>query len=215
MAKVYVYVVARDFGFAPNPFHGVCTLATCKPDIRRVAQLGDWVFGMGGSDLEAVGRCVFALRVGSAMSFDAYWAEPRFADKRPVRNGSRKMMVGDNIYHRDPNSSAWMQADSHHSWPDGTINRHNLLRDTGTDRVLVSDRFWYFGSKAPIVPPAILTGLAYENRRAHRTYTEAQAADLLRWLTTSFAAAVDKVSGDPFQFQDSGLRYSAEKDRIL
>ncbi len=28
----------RDYGFAPNPFHGICTLATCKPVIRRVAR---------------------------------------------------------------------------------------------------------------------------------------------------------------------------------
>lgn len=31
MAKGYSYVVARDFGFAPNPFNGFLTLATCKP----------------------------------------------------------------------------------------------------------------------------------------------------------------------------------------
>lgn len=43
--KLYSYVVARDFGFAPNPFHGYCTLATCKPDIRATASVGDWVIG--------------------------------------------------------------------------------------------------------------------------------------------------------------------------
>lgn len=32
---LYSYVVAHDFGFAPNPFDGLCTLATCKPDIRK------------------------------------------------------------------------------------------------------------------------------------------------------------------------------------
>ena len=35
MSRVYMYVVDRDFGFAPNPFHGVRTLATCKPPIRK------------------------------------------------------------------------------------------------------------------------------------------------------------------------------------
>ena len=37
--KLFSYVVARDFAFAPNPFHGYCTLATCKPIIRRVTQV--------------------------------------------------------------------------------------------------------------------------------------------------------------------------------
>jgi hypothetical protein len=43
--------VARDYGFAPNPFFGVCTLATCKPKIRKAAAIGDWVVGTGSSRL--------------------------------------------------------------------------------------------------------------------------------------------------------------------
>src|SRR5262245_31415483 len=43
--RLYSYVVARDYGFAPNPFYGFCTLATCKPDIRRTADIGDWIVG--------------------------------------------------------------------------------------------------------------------------------------------------------------------------
>ena len=35
---LYSYTVAADTGFAPNPFHGFCTLACCKPGIRRTAQ---------------------------------------------------------------------------------------------------------------------------------------------------------------------------------
>ena len=33
----------RDYGFAPNPYFGYCTLATCKPVIRRCAGVGDWI----------------------------------------------------------------------------------------------------------------------------------------------------------------------------
>ncbi|WP_198140678.1 Nmad2 family putative nucleotide modification protein [Polaromonas naphthalenivorans] len=29
------YLMTHDSGFAPNPFHGTLTLATCKPGIRR------------------------------------------------------------------------------------------------------------------------------------------------------------------------------------
>ena len=31
MTKLYSYIVATDSGFSPNPFHGFCTLACCKP----------------------------------------------------------------------------------------------------------------------------------------------------------------------------------------
>ena len=44
MARIYSYVVRYDSGFAPNPFYGYCTLATCKPDIRGRGgwRLGGW-----------------------------------------------------------------------------------------------------------------------------------------------------------------------------
>src|SRR5438093_377218 len=98
MARVYMYVVDRDFGFAPNPFHGYCTLATCKAGIRAKARTDDWVIGMGGARLKATGRCVFAMLVTGSLSFNEYWSSPAHFDKRPVRNGSSRMMVGDNIY---------------------------------------------------------------------------------------------------------------------
>ena len=35
---LFSYVIEHDLGFAPNPFHGVCTLACCKPQIRKIAK---------------------------------------------------------------------------------------------------------------------------------------------------------------------------------
>ncbi len=45
MTRLYSYVVVSDHGFAPNPFHGYCTLANCKPRIRWRAQPGGWILG--------------------------------------------------------------------------------------------------------------------------------------------------------------------------
>ena len=44
--RVFSYVVMHDSGFAPNPFHGHCTLACCKPKIRSQAKAGDIVIGL-------------------------------------------------------------------------------------------------------------------------------------------------------------------------
>jgi uracil-DNA glycosylase len=77
-------------------------LATCKPGIRNKAQIGDWVIGMGGARLKATGRCIFAMRVSEKITYNDYWVNPLYLDKRPVRNGSCRMMVGDNIYYFDP-----------------------------------------------------------------------------------------------------------------
>ena len=50
MPPLFSYVVAHDGGSAPNPFWGVCTLVICKPDIRRVAQIDNWIVGTGCKD---------------------------------------------------------------------------------------------------------------------------------------------------------------------
>ena len=44
--KLYSYIITEDTGFSPNPFWGCCTLADCKPEIRRNAKVGDWIVGL-------------------------------------------------------------------------------------------------------------------------------------------------------------------------
>lgn len=214
MPSVYLYVVDRDFGFAPNPFHGCCTLATCKPAIRSTATNGDWVFGMGGSRLSATGRCIFAMQITKKLSFDEYWSDPNYAVKKPVRNGSKTMLVGDNIYHRDSNSAAWQQEDSHHSADDGTANIHNLERDTSSNNVLISDRFFYFGKNAPAVPEEILNTIGYKNLRSHRRIDQAIAQPLIDWVLSQYGRAMNLLLGYPFDFENNALRYSVADNRV-
>src|SRR5437588_8852326 len=99
--RLYSYVVARDYGFAPNPFFGTCTLATCKNVIRRCAQVGDWVIATGAVKRNRTGQLVCAMRISETMTFEKYWEDPRFLSKRPSFGGSRKQAFGDNIYRRD------------------------------------------------------------------------------------------------------------------
>ena len=161
---LYIYVVDRDLGFAPNPFHGYCTLATCKPGIRKGARVGDWIMGVGGSRLKATGRCIFLMKATEIITFDEYWENNRFSLKKPVRNGSPVMMVGDNIYHRESKNSPWIQEDSHHSNQDGSMNLDNFQRDTKSYKVLISKLFYYFGSEAPTVD---LNSIGYTNNRGY------------------------------------------------
>ena len=147
----FSYVVARDFGFAPNPFDGVCTLATCKQQIRGSAEVGDWVIGTGSARYGITGKLVFAMEISERLTFDAYWNDERFATKKPVMNGSLKKMYGDNIYRRKENGE-WKQANSHHSLEDGHPNAYNIERDTSADAVLIADYFYYFGKSAIDIP---------------------------------------------------------------
>lgn len=205
-----MYVVDRDFGFAPNPFHGLCTLATCKPIIRRVAKESDWVIGMGGTRLRATGRCIFAMKVSRSITFNEYWTEPSYRDKRPIRNGSLKMIVGDNIYQKL--NGAWQQLDSHHSYSDGSANIHNVKNDTQTDAVLVSDHFFYFGSAALEIPIPILQNLGYENRRNHRTFDSAVAQPLISFIEAN--SVPNRLIADPFDFDAASSRYSAKDNKV-
>lgn len=167
--RVFSYKITRDYGFAPNPFHGVCTLAACKPQIRSSAQHGDIVVGCGSSANDLAGRVICILRVSGKCSFQQYWDDPRFVLKRPFFKGSRRRAYGDNIYHRDA-SNRWLQERSHHSFADGSVNKDNLLRDTSSDNVLWSDDFVYFGRAAPLIPKDLRDskGDLYPNTRSHR-----------------------------------------------
>ena len=149
--RLFSYLVARDYGFAPNPFFEVCTLATCKPQIRSAAQVGDWVVGTGSKSQGRESHLVFAMKVTETMTFNDYWHDDRFQCKKPNLAGSRKQAFGDNIYHSDGNGG-WHQANSHHSYADGQPNKSNIRRDTGVDCILLSDRFLYFGSCGPEIP---------------------------------------------------------------
>ena len=145
------YKVVYDIGFAPNPFHGYCTLATCKPKIRKGASPGDWIVGVGSRAQRTEGRLVYAMEVGEKLSFDDYWNDPRFQSKKPDRRGSLKYRYGDNVYHRS-STGDWIQEDCRHSFADGSPNPDHVNRDTGADAVLVASRFTYWGGAGPELP---------------------------------------------------------------
>jgi hypothetical protein len=198
--KLYSYVVARDFGFAPNPFFGFCTLATCKPVIREHASVGDWVIGTGAKlKYGYSGRLIFAMQVSDAIDFDAYWSDPRFSRKRPNLSGSLQVLYGDNIYHH--RGKHWVQADSHHSMEDGSLNQANLEWDTGVDRLLVASKFVYWGRAAPVIPKQFRSFGAKKHDicagRGHRVFKNDLPAAFGAWLDANNKWG---VQGEPLEF---------------
>ncbi len=187
--KLFSYIVARDYGFAPNPFFGLCTLATCKPQIRSKAVVGDWIVGTGAKTRYGLaGHIIYAMKVDEVLDFNGYWSDPRFACKRPVLNGSLKQLYGDNIYHH--RGKRWIQADSHHSLDDGKPNQTNVARDTSADRMLVSWTFVYFGASAVRVPkrfqPFKRSGeVLCCSSQGHRVLSAEFTEVFVAWLETS------------------------------
>ena len=152
--KIISYVVRRDYGFAPNPFFEYCTLATCKPDIRKSASVGDWIVGTSSISTGSLNKLVFAMKVTEKLTFNEYWYDERFMNKRPILNQSRKFQYGDNIYHKE--GVEWLQLPSHHSEEDGSFNYKNIATDTKTDNVLISSHFYYFGGNGVSIPSELL-----------------------------------------------------------
>lgn len=193
---LYSYVVRWDHGFAPNPFHGCCTLATCKPSIRKKAKANDWVLGTGSAERGYKGRAIFLMRIGELSRFDDYWSDPRFIHKRPVMNGSLKQRFGDNIYHHDEDGG-WSQADSRHS-QNGYTNDNNLRRDTGTtDRVLIGSNFIYWGELAPKIPNSLQKFVIARPGWAEN-FTEAEITSLVDWSKDSGRQG---QVGDPLEWR--------------
>ncbi|MHC2754862.1 hypothetical protein ACVIWV_010377 [Bradyrhizobium diazoefficiens] len=126
---LFSYVIEHDLGFAPNPFHGVCTLACCKPQIRKSAKKGDYILGTGAADPKLTGHLTYWMRVDEVMSFDEYWKDRRFRRKKPVMTATTYLRYGDNIYHHRDSNEAFIQEDSFHSLEDGSVSLGDLHRE--------------------------------------------------------------------------------------
>ena len=208
--NLYSYVVRYDSGFAPNPFCGWCTLATCKPLIRRGAEVGDWIVGSGSADSKNKqgGKLVFAMKVSEALSFNEYFNDPRFASKKPNISGSRKQARGDNIYQQK--NGVWWQLDSYHANENGTPNCVHMMRDTGVDKVLISDHYVYFGCKGPKIPPTLQSrGKALcHNGVGHRKFASSQEDDsamigkFISWINS---LGEQGYCGHPYDWDDVQL----------
>ena len=206
--KLYSYIVTRDFGFAPNPFPPACTLATCKPKIRLKAKIEDWIVGIGSGAQKSQfkNKIIYAMQVQEKLAFDDYWVDPRFKKKRPVMNGSKRQMYGDNIYHRPSPNAPYIQEDSHHSLPDGQRNESNYNRDIPGQYVLISNRFWYFGQNAILLPEELLF-LADVARGYRVLENESQIASFVEWLVSSSQSG---YLGQPYMFRKIFERYAGE-----
>lgn len=120
------------------------------------------------------------MRVTGAMSFEQYWADARFQRKKVNLRGSKKQAFGDNIYSKDAATGHWCQANSHHSLDDGSPNPANVKADTGTDRILFSDDFVYWGGAGPELPTRFLDfGPAHENVCAGRGHKNGFSSELV------------------------------------
>lgn len=194
----FSYKIEHDFGLAPNPFWGYCTLAVCKSQIRNNSELeiGSWIFGTGSKKLNKENHLIYAMKVEEKITFNEYWNDPRFQCKKPVLNGPLKVMYGDNIYHQ--NSGKWIQEDSAHSLIDKTNTEH-LTRDTGGKYVLISKNFFYFGNKAIPIPEKFVSEIPCKGRNfCSKQLKDHTIEDFVNWLNNKYTPGI--IYGDPINW---------------
>ena len=180
-SRIYTYVVASDRGFAPNPFHGWCTLACCKPAIRRTAKERDWIVGITPAG-QGPPRMVYAMKVDHIMTFERYWKDRRFRKKRPRWTQEPTIAAGDNCY-EPSGSGTFRQLPSWHY--DGEHDRERpraKKRDLGGKYVLVSRHFAYYGKNARPLPADL--GFAVIGRGHRVNFDTQQRHRLLAFLNT-------------------------------
>jgi hypothetical protein len=156
------YRMTNDAGSAPNPFHGVCTLAICTPNHQR-AQLcpGNVIVGVEADSLSkrrrskrpetTPTRCIiYYMVIDEILDLDSYFRDTRFARKKPNPGGSAIAARGDNWHYKDDDGD-WCSLPGH---PHEHDQRATRLDQFG-NRVFIGRQFYYFGDKAVRLPQEI------------------------------------------------------------
>lgn len=183
MSTLFSYRIPYDLGSAPNPFWGLCTLAICKPVIRRSAEVGDWIVGTGSS-VAPIGdisnKVVYAMRVTQKMTMQEYdeFTRSKLHRKIPLMTSTdSRRRSGDSIYDYstlpDTNRYPRLRPSVHNEW--------NQKTDLSGKNVLLSEHFFYFGDQ-PVTLPEELLGMVKKGP-GHRANFDSQYVDsFIRWI---------------------------------
>ncbi len=177
--KLYTYCIPVDDGAAPNPYFGVCTLAICKPAIRRTAEIGDWIVGVGSknvNDIDFSGKIVYAMKVTDKMTYAEYnvYCQRELKEKIPdLKHADYNRKVGDCVYDDADKNNIFQRASVH--------GPNNIDTDKGGKHVLLSDYFFYFGDKAISIPPH-LTPIIHQTQSHKVHLNELYKNEFVQWI---------------------------------
>lgn len=186
--KLYSYVVKVDTGFAPNPFWEYCTLSCCKPNIRKSANVGDWVVGTGAvSNIGSI-KLVYAMKVTEKLTSEEYSQDKRFQCKIPTKRQMKER--GDNIYYPDKNGDL-IQCKSYHIEKDSK-------RDLSSGFVLISDHYFYFGKKGVLILDDFK--VIIKSGPGHKCNFDSRIVnDFVAWMENNFSKG---MQGYPFDYKE-------------
>jgi hypothetical protein len=199
------YKMTYDTGFAPNPYHGVLTLATCKPDIRRNAKEGEWIAGFTAKEVfdkngikhtgfEKNHKLIYLAKVKYIMTLGEYWECDKYKNKRPQNSAQSRNTTkcgcggssaknnipdtGDNIY-KMVNGELVQQPNGHHN------SKETAKHDTRGEFVLICKEFYYFGVENAIDVSSVFQ---YANSlpRNYKNFSEKEGQGLVNFIKKEY-----------------------------
>jgi hypothetical protein len=203
--KLYSYTLRYDAGAAPNPFWGICTLVICKPAIRRTAEVGDWIVGLGSAKSpigDISDHVVYAMKVTSKMTLEEYdqFCKTFVAKKKPDwRNRDYRMRMGDCIYN-------YVAGSTNPKMRTGVHIEENMEKDLSGLYALVSKQYYYFGDK-PIKLPDNLRPIMHATQGHKSDTNQEYVENFVNWIE-SLDIIPNKVIGEP----QLKKQYSLEKE---
>lgn len=205
MLRLFSYKMKGDSGFAPNPFWGMLTLATCKPCIRLKKGRGDWIAGFTSKDLcgDPVGkeRLIYLMEVTDKKSLYEYFKSDDFCNKKPFNKCQHVCKVGDNIYR--PTCANASAPEDFERLPEALYHceKDDKQHDLSGESVLISSNFFYFGGKALSLPDEVRPNVPKgQSPHGSRTYDETRARNFIDYVSQReigiHSAPHDWPSGD-------------------
>ncbi|MCE7057968.1 hypothetical protein LZF95_25005 [Algoriphagus sp. AGSA1] len=210
MPTLFSYCIPYDNGSAPNPFWGLCTLTICKPVIRRVAKVGDWIVATGSAKHGFSAKLVYAMEVTEKLTLAEYdeYCKAKLPEKLPDHQSEDyRRLAGDAIY------------DFSEPVPQirkGVHDESNRQRDLGGQYALLSSHFYYFGDN-PIDIPRHLSGIIKQSQ-GHKSQSNGHHFnEFVNWIT-SIGYAKNIIHSEPkdrsfFTSEKGYLRRCAQCDK--
>ena len=191
--RLFSYKMTHDTGFAPNPFHGVLTLANCKPLMRKTKKIDDWIAGFTSKALngDKVGkeRLVYLMKVTDKITYEKYWNDSIYKSKKPDLSSYKTIdKAGDNIYKpikKNPKFNIDFEQikNMNHNEKDKDL-------DLKGENVLISNCFYYFGA-SPIKLEKSIRPKTPKNSSSQGVLTsEVKAEEFIKFIQNNYEAGI-------------------------
>ena len=210
---LYCYKMTHDTGFAPNPYHGVLTLATCKPTIRRCAEVNYWISGWTSNKVQSKDKkhefsdetqsLIYLAKVTKKIPIEDYWENYDY--KRPKKINNRKHNttncrgmkndtsgsydMGDNIYKPIKGKKAEFR-----QLPNGGGHGiNNKEHDLSGRFVLICEEFYYFGVEDAILKNKIINDKNFVVPRCKKIQLDHPIAkQIIDFVTKNYSSGINQ-----------------------